>query len=283
MTGDPKPDAAPKRAILLAVPDDGLFRPIMESGFARAGWHTALVEPPAKLPEAVREHSVALVVLDMALPGAQEAIQALKLGVDTNWVPVVAIFPRGSDPRRPQELRVRADVELVEPIAVHHLIAAAETKAVRSSQPPSTRKVALIFPSRREELDRALDIATGILHTTGLEDTAQASLLAAVREAAANAIQHGNQGDPAKAVSLKFRQNPATVTFSIRDEGAGFDAQHYLRRAMNRDAAEAARDRHRAGGQGGLGILMLLRCTDQVRYNKAGNLVTLTRFLRKRA
>ncbi|HPD16534.1 MAG TPA: ATP-binding protein [Planctomycetota bacterium] len=275
-------EGAASRCILLAVPGGDQVAPIIESGFAAAGWPTRSIETVAQLAQAVAEQLAGLVVLDMALPGAREALEALKMDPATNWVPVVALFPRGSRLLRPAELRVRADVELVEPVAIQHLIAAAESKAIRSTEPVSTRKVCLLLPSRRADLERCVQMASTLAQATGLAEAARTSLVAAIREAVANAIQHGNQGDPSKYVQVEYRQNPATVTITVRDQGAGFDAQRLLRQAIEGNAADAARDRHRQGGKGGLGLLMLVRCTDQVRYNGAGNIVTLTKFLRER-
>ncbi len=275
------PAGAPPRSIVLAVPEGGPFAPIVQSSLARAGWGTLLVHQPGALQEILGESGAALVVLDMALPGTQKALHALKLAPQSNWVPIVAIFPRGSAPLRPPALRVRADVELVEPIEIRHLVAGVERKAVRSSQPPSTRKVCIVLPSRLAELDRAVEVATAFLAPCGLEEEAQTSFLAAFREAVGNAVQHGNKGDPAKSVCVELRQNPATVTISVRDEGPGFDAQSRLHRASHTNAAQAARERHREGGAGGLGMYMLLRGSDLVRYSQRGNLVTLTIFLRR--
>ncbi|HUT33776.1 MAG TPA: ATP-binding protein [Planctomycetota bacterium] len=281
--GDTDPAGAAKRCILLAVPEDGLFAPIIQAALTRGGWEARLVDGAEALLAAAEERRAALVVLDMGHRWAQEALEALKIQAETNWVPVVALFPRERDPRRPQELRVRADVELVEPVAIHDLVAAAESKAIRSSQPPSARKVRMILPSRPADLARAVELTVPLLHASGLDEAAQASLQAALREAIGNAIQHGNRRDPAKSVRVEYRQNPAAVTLAVRDEGPGFDAEHYLRLAAATDAAAAARNRHAEGGQGGLGILMLTRLTDRVRYNKAGNLVNLTKFVRRRS
>ncbi|MBM4033223.1 MAG: ATP-binding protein [Planctomycetes bacterium] len=281
--GDATPDgSAPQRAIILAVPEDGVFAPIIQSGFTGAGWGAVLVHRAEALAEIAQGPAVALVVLDMALPGAQEVLHALKLNPATNWIPVVAVFPRSVAPLRPTRLRVQADLELGEPLEIHQLIAAAESRAVRSREAPSTRKVCCVLPSRRADLERAVEIAAAFLRHSGLDEVAQTHLLAAVREAIGNAMQHGHRNDPEKHVHLELRQNPATVTVSIRDEGPGFDAEHFMRLALLRDAAKAARERHRAGGQGGLGMLMLIRCTDRIRYSKSGNLVTLTKFIRHR-
>ncbi len=276
------PQGTTRRCILLAVPEDGPFAPILQSALEAAGWAARLVDGAEALLAEAEGPDVSLVMLDMAPPWAQEALEALKVHLaETNWVPVVAFFPGGLDPRRPGQLRVRADVELAEPVEIHQLTAAAASRAVRSAHPPSSRKVRMILPSRRADLERAVELAVALLHASGLPDDAQAAVQAAFREAVGNAMQHGNRYDPAKRVRIEYRQNPAAVTLAVRDDGSGFDAQRYLDQATLTNAADAARKRHSEGGQGGLGILMLTRLADQVRYNKAGNLVNLIKFLRR--
>ena len=275
------PAAQEPRHILLAVRDDGRFSQIVQSRLAEAGWDVLLFDNPGQVLGALGEHGVALIILDAALPGAQEAVHQAKLDPQTNRIPIVALFPRGGSPLRPSELRVRADLELAEPLDVRQLLEAAQRQATRCAEaaPAPEREVQFILPSRQADLEQATGLASALLRSSGLGDAAQTSLLAAFREAVGNAIQHGNQRDPAKCVHVRYCQGPDAITIEVRDQGIGFDAQHYLRQATRKDAAEAARDRSRQGGQGGLGILMLLRCTDHVEYNEKGNVVTLTKRL----
>ena len=45
-------------------------------------------------------------------------------------------------------------------------------------------------------------------------------------------------------------------------------------------AVDAARSRIDQGRVGGLGIKLMLRCTDRLEYNDVGNMITLTKFHR---
>jgi serine/threonine-protein kinase RsbW len=49
------------------------------------------------------------------------------------------------------------------------------------------------------------------------------NMLIAVTEAVNNAIIHGNKNDPDKVVRIGFEADDSTLTFSITDEGPGFD------------------------------------------------------------
>ena len=45
----------------------------------------------------------------------------------------------------------------------------------------------------------------------------------AVREAAINAVLHGNAYDPGKKVAMEFEQNGKDLVITIRDQGQGLD------------------------------------------------------------
>ncbi|MHC4778895.1 MAG: ATP-binding protein [Planctomycetota bacterium] len=64
---------------------------------------------------------------------------------------------------------------------------------------------------------------------------------------------------------------------SVEDEGLGFDYKGALEKGRKGDAISAARERYLAGGMGGLGIMLMVRCVDLVEYNDKGNQVILTK------
>jgi anti-sigma regulatory factor (Ser/Thr protein kinase) len=277
-------EAAPEaaRRILFVVPQEGLFSQVVQARLADHGWDVRLVDEPGHVLDAL-EPEVALILLDACFPDAHGLLRLIKLHSGTGAVPVVAVFPHGYVPLRPPELRFRADVEFVEPFDLAHLVDIAERQAARAAEatPAPDRDVRLILPSRQADLERAFEVASLLLRTSGLDAAEQTALLTAFREAVGNAIQHGNRRDSNRCVQVHYRQGPDAITIVVRDEGEGFDPHLYLRQAIQKDAAQAARDRHNKGGQGGLGILMIVRCTDSVDYNKKGNVVTLTKLLPK--
>ena len=65
----------------------------------------------------------------------------------------------------------------------------------------------------------------------------------------------------------------------VSDEGSGFDHEQYLLRATTKDVVTSARERHEQGRMGGLGIMLMQKCTDRLEYNDIGNTVTLTKYL----
>lgn len=272
-------------AVLLVVPENDPLTHFLEDHFAQAGWRVALAHDPERAAGTLHERQARLAILDFGLPNAQSLLDSIKLGAATNAMPTMALFPRGHDPERPDALRIQAEVELKEPVELARLLAVAQTQMARASHCGKGEGAAaefhlrFILPSTQDDLDRATDLATVLLRHSGLDATSQNRLLAAFREAINNAIQHGNRRDPRKMVRAEYHQDDSQVTIVVEDEGDGFDHHHFLRQAVEKEAVDAARRRHEEGGQGGLGILMIQRCTDHIEFNHAGNVLTFTKLI----
>ena len=90
-----------------------------------------------------------------------------------------------------------------------------------------------------------------------------AELLA--REALTNAVVHGCGEDPSKRVRCWMRVRKGHLLIAVADDGEGFDW-----RAARHATAETS-------DCSGRGMEILHRYADHVRFNRKGNVVTLTR------
>jgi serine/threonine-protein kinase RsbW len=79
------------------------------------------------------------------------------------------------------------------------------------------------FESTLETVDRAEQAATRIASETGFDDDEVMQIAMAVREAAVNAVLHGNRYDPGKKVELEFERTGRDLVITIRDQGKGLD------------------------------------------------------------
>jgi serine/threonine-protein kinase RsbW len=59
----------------------------------------------------------------------------------------------------------------------------------------------------------------------GLDEDERFKLTMAVREAAVNAVLHGNDYDPAKKITASFENTGKSLVISIADEGKGLDPE----------------------------------------------------------
>lgn len=90
----------------------------------------------------------------------------------------------------------------------------------------------------------------------------------ATEEALVNAIKHGNGGDPAKRVRLRFRIDAERMFIQVADEGSGFDRE----RVPDPLSAE---NRERPSGRG---LFLMRSFMTWIRFNRRGNIVTLCKY-----
>src|SRR5438046_6277464 len=79
------------------------------------------------------------------------------------------------------------------------------------------------WDSTLETVDNAEQTASRIASETGFGEDEVMQISMAVREAAVNAVLHGNAYDPAKKVVVDFEQTPKDLVITIRDQGKGLD------------------------------------------------------------
>lgn len=81
----------------------------------------------------------------------------------------------------------------------------------------------LAIGSRFENVEIAQIVLNDALERLGVEADTRHWIDLAVREAVANAIKHGNRGDPDKRVEVSMCREDGEVVVRVEDEGGGFD------------------------------------------------------------
>jgi serine/threonine-protein kinase RsbW len=84
-------------------------------------------------------------------------------------------------------------------------------------------RVSYTLDSTLETVDNAEQTASRIAAETGFDEDQVMQISMAVREAAVNAVLHGNAYDPDKKVKLDFERTSSDLVITIRDEGKGLD------------------------------------------------------------
>ncbi|GAB4237914.1 MAG: ATP-binding protein [Acidobacteriota bacterium] len=84
-------------------------------------------------------------------------------------------------------------------------------------------QVELSFGSDIAYLDLVEGTTNEIARLTGFNDEDLFWIALAVREAVANAIRHGNQGNPAIPVKVVYRWEPNHLKIEVYDKGRGID------------------------------------------------------------
>ena len=84
-------------------------------------------------------------------------------------------------------------------------------------------KVTYTLESSLDSVNRVEATAEEMARKAGLEDEEVYRVAMAVREAAVNAVLHGNAYDPSKQVTAVFEQTSDALVVKIADQGKGLD------------------------------------------------------------
>src|SRR6202451_2169310 len=84
-------------------------------------------------------------------------------------------------------------------------------------------RVSFTLDSTLGTVDTAEQTASRIAADAGFDDDEVMRISMAVREAAVNAVLHGNAYNPNKKVELEFETTGEDLIITIRDQGAGMD------------------------------------------------------------
>ena len=124
------------------------------------------------------------------------------------------------------------------------------------------------------ELPSDLALMNGVLQyllervtKLGLIQPERSNLFIALDEAFVNAVKHGNQNDPTKLVRITAELSPKEASFTVEDEGKGFNVQDI---PDPRDPANLFKS-------SGRGVLLIYNIMDEVEYNAQGNRVKMVK------
>ncbi len=87
----------------------------------------------------------------------------------------------------------------------------------------TVNRVGYTLDSTLETVEKAEAAARAAAHDAGFEEEEIDRIAMAVREAAVNAVLHGNAYDPAKKVRLEFEATARDLVITVRDQGTGLD------------------------------------------------------------
>ena len=120
------------------------------------------------------------------------------------------------------------------------------------------QKIELSFPSKVEFLNLVHTVTDEMARMAGFEGDDSLNISLAVREAATNALIHGNGRDASKLVQVAFGVQKGSIAVEIYDEGTGFNPEEV---DDPRDASNVART-------SGRGIFLMRSFMDSVTFEK---------------
>jgi serine/threonine-protein kinase RsbW len=145
----------------------------------------------------------------------------------------------------------------------------------KGSKPPNIKKILpflrerieFVIPSKIEWMHEVLSYLIERTARLGIIKPSTSNIFVALDEAIANAIKHGNKSDPDKRIHIVAEINSEKATFTITDEGDGFD----LKSIPN------PTDPAHLMNPSGRGVMLIYHIMDEVHYNTRGNQIIMVK------
>lgn len=127
-------------------------------------------------------------------------------------------------------------------------------------------KQSLNFDSKADNIVVAEKLVDDICKKYSVDEDYYGNILIAVTEAVNNAINHGNRQNPEKKVHLEFIDRGDRLSFSVKDEGEGFD----------HEALPDPTDPENLEKISGRGVFLMKHLADEVEFSENGTKVEMT-------
>jgi serine/threonine-protein kinase RsbW len=108
-------------------------------------------------------------------------------------------------------------------------------------------------------------MVVGLCEKMNIKEERFGNILLAITEAVDNAIEHGNKNHPDKAVELSYKTSPEGVTFTVADQGQGFDPNHVADPTHPENISDEGR-----------GLFVMKHLADKVAFEENGKKVVLS-------
>lgn len=119
----------------------------------------------------------------------------------------------------------------------------------------------LVIHSDKKELDKVSTFLTEIFNENNLSFHSFNKVLLCVSEAVINSIEHGNQNDKNKLVTVKVTYEPSFIQVQIQDEGQGFNFSEIHNPILTENLKM----------ESGRGIYIIKSLSNSLNYNEKGN------------
>jgi DNA-binding response OmpR family regulator len=230
-----------------------------------------------------RKHLPDVLLLDLMLPDLNgfDICRQLRMDPQTMLIPVVMLTALNDMQHRLHGFRVGANAYVTKPYGVDELfeaITAARAWRASMQQRSLQGEVNVELNSEITLLKDLNDFLMHVCQTTPLSSEQVMQLRQAVMEMAHNAIEWGNQHQSDRPVRITYRIHDDHLEIVVRDQGPGFDRTNLPHAAMPDDPFTHLDVREKLGLRaGGFGLLICQGMVDEMRYNDAGNEVTLVK------
>jgi len=135
----------------------------------------------------------------------------------------------------------------------------------RSCMAKATPRKRVVVPSRSSEVMKVQQTIMDEVQRYDYGEKASFGIQLALDEALANAVNHGNCGDPSRTVTVEYLVTSKGLEVSVTDEGCGFAPNRVPDPTLDENLEKP----------GGRGVMLMKAYMDEVHFNKTGNCVIL--------
>lgn len=143
-------------------------------------------------------------------------------------------------------------------------LAAPRSIVVAETELSYEKEFRLVLESQTGSLRQFESFLSRFKDSFSITDTIYETMLFAVSEAILNAIHYGNKGDGQKRIFLLIRYSPETISFTLEDEGTGFDFEKIEDPILTESE-----------GNTGRGIYVMQQLSDSFQYSENGKRLNL--------
>ena len=144
--------------------------------------------------------------------------------------------------------------------------AAPKKTSAKKSKPPKMQNQQLELDSASESIHIVEKLIDAICANYKVNEDHYGNILVAVTEAVNNAIYHGNKAQAEKKIYVTFSSNNKAISFTVRDEGEGFDFKHLPDPTDPKNIEKPT----------GRGVFLMHRLADDVKFSEKGRCVSLS-------
>lgn len=222
-----------------------------------------------------------VILLDLMLPDTTgfDVCRGLRIDRETMLIPVVMLTALNDELNRAKGYRVGANAYVPKPYSAEELFQAisdARSWRTRMEQRQIQGEIHVILHSEVGFLQEVNDFLMNVTLAIPFSPEQVLALRQALLEMGQNAIEWGNKHRSDQLVEIVYRIHADQVEIVIRDQGKGFDRAKLAHAASAENPIAHMDVREKLGlREGGFGLLITHGMVDEMRYNEAGNEVTL--------
>lgn len=267
---------------VLIVEDERDVAKLLSMILENEGYQCFHVNSGEELFAFLENETIDIIILDIILPGMDgyEVCRRLKTRRETNMIPIIVLTAKVFAEDIQHGLRVGADRYVTKPFEQDALLADIRDqleKRDKKVQEGVNGEIYINILSDLKYLEELNEMTNMFFQNTELCEKDINDIKYVLAEIGKNAIEWGNRNRKELPVHIRYITDHEKLTIQIRDEGSGFNFDHYLDFSYN-PSGEYEKRKKENKRSGGLGIMLAKVYMDEISYNEKGNEVTMVKY-----